>query len=56
MNTRKAWNTADDDWTPNEPTLRVIQQAVKSFSDYEKWMRVLREADSEFAELEEKEG
>ena len=52
MNTRQAWATADDDWTPNEPTLRVIQQAVKGFSDYKDWERVLRETEQELTEEE----
>lgn len=55
MNTRQAWDTADD-WTPNEPTLRVIQKAVKGFSDYKRWERILRKTDQELTEREKQEG
>lgn len=48
MNTRQAWGTADDDWTPNEPTLRVIQRAVRGFRDYKDWERVLDDAGKAF--------
>lgn len=48
MNTRQAWGTAEDDWTPNEPTLRVIQQAVKGFSEYKRREAVLDDAGKAF--------
>lgn len=56
MNTRQAWNTADDDWTPNEPTLRVIQRAVRGFSDYKRRERVLDDAGKAFTEWKRQEG
>lgn len=47
MNTRQAWNT-EDDWTPNEPTLRVINQAVKGFREYKRREAVLDDAGKAF--------
>lgn len=55
MNTRQAWNT-EDDWTPNEPTLRVIQRAVRGFSDYKRRERVLDGAGKAFTEWKRQEG
>ena len=45
--------TAEDDWMPNEPTLRFIQNIVKGFSDYEEWERLLREAEQELTASKE---
>ena len=48
MNTRQAWDTAEDDWTPNEPTQRVINQAVKGFREYKRREAVLDDAGKAF--------
>ena len=56
MNTRQAWNTADDDWTPNEKTLRVIQRAVKGFREYKRREAVLDNAGKAFTAWKRQEG
>ena len=47
MNTRQAWDTADD-WTQNEQTQRVIQRAVKGFREYKRREAVLDDAGKAF--------
>lgn len=54
MNTRQAWNTADD-WTPKGKPLDAIRKTVKGFKDYQEWLPVLESLEQDFRSWQKQE-